>query len=85
MEPIEIIFAVLNIIAIVLVPIVAVIVGQKLQDRTDKRKDKLTVFKVLMANRSGWSSESAYPIAVSYTLPLLERIPLPERCIPICP
>lgn len=64
MEPIEIIFAVLNIIAIVLVPIVAVIVGQKLQDRTDKRKDKLTVFKVLMANRSGWSSESAYAMNI---------------------
>ena len=34
MEPIEITFAVINIIAIIFIPIVAVIVGQKLQERT---------------------------------------------------
>lgn len=64
MEPIEITFAVINIIAIILIPIVAVIVGQKLQDRTDRRKDKLSVFKVLMANRFGWSSESVYAMNI---------------------
>ena len=60
----EIIFAVLNIIAIVFIPIVAVIVGQKLQDRAEKRRDKLTVFKVLMANRFCWSPESVYAMNI---------------------
>ena len=64
MEPIEITFAVLNIIAIVLIPIVAVVVGQKLQNRAEKRRDKLTVFKVLMANRFGWSPESVYAMNI---------------------
>ena len=64
MEPIEITFAVLNIISIVLIPIVAVVVGQKLQNRAEKRRDKLTVFKVLMANRFGWSPESVYAMNI---------------------
>lgn len=64
MEPIEITFAVLNIIAIVLIPIVAVVVGQKLQNRAEKRRDKLTVFKVLMANRFGWFPESVYAMNI---------------------
>ena len=64
MKPGEIIFAVLNIIAIVLIPIVAVIVGQKLQDRAEKRRDKLTVFKVLMTNRFCWSPESVYAMNI---------------------
>ena len=64
MEPIEITFAVLNIIAIVLIPIVAVVVGQKLQNRAEKRRDKLAVFKVLMANRFGWSPESVYAMNI---------------------
>ena len=53
MDPIEISSAVLNIIAIVLIPIVAVVVGQKLPNRAEKSRDKLTVFKVFMANRFG--------------------------------
>ena len=64
MKPGEIIFAVLNIIAIVFIPIVAVIVGQKLQDRAEKRRDKLTVFKVLMTNRFCWSPESVYAMNI---------------------
>ena len=64
MEPIEITFAVLNIIAIVLIPIVAVVVGQKLQNRAEKRRDKLAVFKVLMANRFGWSPESVHAMNI---------------------
>lgn len=32
---------VLNIIALILVPILAVVVGQKLQDRAQKRNDKM--------------------------------------------
>ena len=50
---------VLNIIALILVPILAVVVGQKLQDRAQKRNDKMQIFKILMTSRIfGWTNES---------------------------
>ena len=49
----------INLIAVIVAPIVAVIIGQKLQDRAEKRKDKMAVFKALMTYRYGWSQESA--------------------------
>ena len=49
---------ILNIVAVIVAPIIAVWVGQKLQDRQDKRKDKLELFKVLMTSRMGWTPES---------------------------
>ena len=48
----------LNLIALVLIPIVAVVIGYKLQDRAEKRKDKMQVFKAVMTFRYGWSKES---------------------------
>ena len=51
-------YKILNIVALLLVPIVAVIVGQKLQERAKKREDKMQIFKVLMTNRGlGWSPD----------------------------
>lgn len=47
---------ILNIIAIVLSPIIAVVVGQILQNNEKKRADKMEIFKTLMMNRGqGWS------------------------------
>lgn len=49
---------IVNIIAIVVAPIVAVIVGQHLQNRECKRADKMEIFKTLMINRGfGWSAD----------------------------
>ncbi len=48
----------LNIFAVVLAPVIAVWVGQKLQDRAEKRKDKMSVFKAIMTDRYGWSRET---------------------------
>ena len=49
----------LNIIALIFVPILAVVVGQKLQDRAQKRNDKMQIFKILMTSRIfGWTNES---------------------------
>ena len=42
---------VLNLLAIIIIPIVAVIIGQYLQDRAEIRKDKMHIFKVLMTSR----------------------------------
>lgn len=58
MSTFEVVISVLNIFVIVLIPLVAVIVGQKLQDKAQRRKDKLDIFKTLMMNRAGWSVES---------------------------
>ncbi len=42
---------IINIIAIIVSPVVAVVVGQILQDRRKKRSDKMEIFKTLMISR----------------------------------
>lgn len=49
---------VLNLVAIIVAPVAAVLIGQWLQNRANKRKDKLEIFKTLMIARNGWSPES---------------------------
>ena len=58
MTPFEIVTAILNLLALILIPIIAVIIGQHLQNVSAKRKDKMDVFKTMMMNRIGWSVES---------------------------
>ena len=49
----------INLTALCIIPIVAVWVGQRLQDRSEKRKDKMRAFETLMADRYGsWSLAS---------------------------
>lgn len=49
---------VLNLVAIIVAPVAAVLIGQWLQNRANKRKDKLEIFKTLMIARNGWIPES---------------------------
>lgn len=58
MSTFEIILTIINVLAIIVIPIAAVFVGQKLQDRSQMRKDKLEIFRALMMNRGIWSVES---------------------------
>ena len=52
---------ILNLIAIVVIPIAAVLIGQHLQNRAEIRKDKMHIFKVLMTSRIyGWTQESVH-------------------------
>lgn len=52
---------ILNLIAIIVIPIVAVWIGQWLQNKSEKRKDKMHIFKTLMTSRIyGWTQESVY-------------------------
>lgn len=60
----EIVIAIVNIIAVIVAPIVAVKVGQHLQNRAQSRKDKMDIFKTLMANRTGWSTASVYAMNI---------------------
>ena len=48
----------LNLIALAVIPLAAVLIGRWLQERSEKRKDKLQVFKAVMTFRYGWSRES---------------------------
>lgn len=52
---------ILNLIAIIIIPIAAVLIGQYLQNRAEKRKDKMHIFKVLMTSRIyGLTQESVH-------------------------
>lgn len=56
---------ILNLIAIIVIPIVAVLIGQWLQNRSEKRKDKMQIFKALMTARIyGWTVESVHALNV---------------------
>ena len=55
---------IINILAVIIAPIAAVWIGQKLQDRHDKRKDKLELFKTLMMSRNGWTVDSVRALNV---------------------
>lgn len=55
---------ILNLIAIIIIPITAVIIGQYLQNRLQKRKDKMDVFRTLMASRNGWTPERVYSLNI---------------------
>ena len=48
-----------NIIAVIVAPIAAVVIGQKLQDRAEKRKDKMAVFKAVMTYSPADKSDKA--------------------------
>ena len=59
MSKFEITLTIINILAIIVIPIAAVFVGQSLQDRSQKRKDKLEIFRALMMNRGiAWTVET---------------------------
>jgi hypothetical protein len=49
---------------VVIAPIAAVWIGQKLQDKHERRKDKLELFKTLMMSRNGWTVESVRALNV---------------------
>lgn len=56
---------ILNLIALIVVPIVAVVIGQWLQNRAEKRKDKMQIFKTLMTSRIyGWTVDSVHALNV---------------------
>ena len=58
MDAFQITMSIINVIAIIVMPIVAVWVGQRLQRRSEIRKDKMWVFRALLIARTGWTVES---------------------------
>ena len=56
---------ILNLIAIIVIPIAAVWIGQWLQSRAEKRKDKMQIFKILMTSRIyGWTPDSVHALNI---------------------
>ena len=48
---------IITLIALIVIPIASVLIGQYLQDRSNKRKDKMDILKAVMTFRYGWSKE----------------------------
>ena len=61
---------IINVIAIVVIPILAVIIGQNLQDRSEKRKDKMRVFSHLMSYRS-FDYVDQYSVNIFNSVPII--------------
>jgi len=54
---------ILNLIAIILIPLIAVLISQWLQNRSEKLKDKMQIFKILMTSRIyGWTTDSVHAL-----------------------
>lgn len=54
-----------NLVALIVIPIAAVLIGQHLQNRAEKRKDKMRIFKTLMTARIyGWTVDSVHALNV---------------------
>lgn len=64
------VLSIINLFAIVIIPIVVVIIGQKLQYRSEKRKDKMDVFTHLMSYRM-FGYVSQYSVNVFNSVPII--------------
>ena len=54
---------IINIIALIVIPIFSVLLGQYLQRQAKKREDKLSIFKSLMTSRIyGWTVDSVHAL-----------------------
>ena len=69
---------ILNLIAIIIIPIIAVIIGQWLQTRSEKRKDKMHIFKTLMTSRV--YSETSFALKLIAKNAQLQKIQRTFRC-----
>ena len=58
-------FSIINVLAIIIIPIVAVVVGQKLQTCAKKREDKIQIFKILMTSRIyDWTTDEVHALNI---------------------
>ena len=48
---------IVSIIAVIAAPIISIWIGHHLHVKTEKRKDKMDIFKTLMMSRNGWTIE----------------------------
>lgn len=61
---------IINMVAIIVIPIVSVVIGRSLQDRSEKRKDKMNVFTHLMSYRM-FGYVNQYSVNVLNSVPIV--------------
>lgn len=55
----------INILAVIISPIIAVLITKYLQNKENKRKDKIEIFKILMTGRIyGWDIASVHALNI---------------------
>lgn len=65
MTAFQIVLSIINIVAVIVAPIAAVQIAQRLQDRSEIHKDKMQIFKALMTARVyGWTVDSVHALNV---------------------
>lgn len=64
---------IINIVAIIVIPILAVLIGQWLQNKSEKRKDKMRVFSHLMSYRA-FSYTDQNSVNIFNSVPILMMI-----------
>ena len=65
MTSFQVVMAIINILAVIVAPVIAVVISQKLQEQSEKRKDKMEIFKILMTARIyGWTAESVQALNI---------------------
>ena len=65
MDNLFLIFTIINTIAIIVITIIAVLIGQWLQEKEKQRDDKMKIFKTLMTDRFlGWTNDSVYALNI---------------------
>ena len=63
MTAFQIAITIINVIAVLVAPVIAVVIAQRLQARSEKRQDKMKIFKTLMTSRIyGWTTESVHAL-----------------------
>jgi len=56
------ILTIINIIALILIPIVSVLLAHSLQNLAKKREDKLAIFKSILTSRIYWTVDSVHAL-----------------------
>ena len=65
MTTFQIVISIINLVAVIVAPIAAVLITQRLQDRAELRKDKIQIFKTLVTIRGlGWNLDSVHALNV---------------------
>lgn len=65
MTTFQIVITIINTFAVIVIPVAAVIIAQKLQNRAEKRKDKMQIFKTIMTSRIyGWTVDSVHALNI---------------------
>ena len=76
----------INLLAVILIPIAAVIIGQFLQDRSEKRKDKMKIFQLphlIPLISSLFTTKKCVLVGLPFFQNIILLFPLPSKLFKI--